>query len=335
MRYLLVLSEELNFTRAAARLGLAQSALSTQVRRLERHLGLPLFVRSHRSVELTPAGAELVGRARRLLAEARQVEHDLRSRAHRPTVPRALRVVAETLHPELVDQLSSRHPTMLVTLRHDTAEAGVAALETGQADLVHGWDLPTVPLAFRPGVAQVTLVDEPMWAVVPADSPLAGEDRISLAQLRDAAWVSPSPGTRRAKHLQAVCQTSGFRPKVRYVVDDQAMVRSLLGNGSCVDIAPPRHLPDGCRAVPLVEDVRARLFYAWRTDTVPSWLAREVLDHTRRSFLGSLVRWGPRYIELIGSDPALAATLAEEHPVGWPAPVLPDTIAPSALSPTG
>jgi DNA-binding transcriptional LysR family regulator len=73
LRALVVLAEELSFTRAARRLGIAQPALSTQISRLERRLGRRLVERSTRSVELTPAGEDLLGRARRALAESEDV----------------------------------------------------------------------------------------------------------------------------------------------------------------------------------------------------------------------------------------------------------------------
>jgi DNA-binding transcriptional LysR family regulator len=69
LRALVVLGEELSFTRAAARLGVAQPALSAQISRIERRLGAKLVERSTRSVQLTPVGRDLLVRARRLLAE--------------------------------------------------------------------------------------------------------------------------------------------------------------------------------------------------------------------------------------------------------------------------
>lgn len=69
LRALAALGEELSFTRAARRLGVAQPALSAQISRMERRLGRKLVERSTRSVELTPAGADLLARARRMLAE--------------------------------------------------------------------------------------------------------------------------------------------------------------------------------------------------------------------------------------------------------------------------
>lgn len=70
LRALAVLAEELSFTRAARRLGIAQPALSARIGRIERRLGRKLVERNTRSVTLTPAGEDLVARARRVLADA-------------------------------------------------------------------------------------------------------------------------------------------------------------------------------------------------------------------------------------------------------------------------
>jgi LysR family transcriptional regulator, benzoate and cis,cis-muconate-responsive activator of ben and cat genes len=318
LRYLVVLAEELNFTRAAARLGIAQSALSSQVRRLERHLDVALLTRSPRSVRLTPAGTELVGRARSLLGYARRVEDNVRTRAAQPDLPAELRVTAETIPPEVLGGLTRRYGETRITVRHDTAEQGAAALARGETDLVHGWDLPSAPLRIRAGIGQATLVDEPLWAVLPVDHPLADAGQISLAQLRGEAWVSGAPETRRTRHLLAACRAAGFTPEIRYLTEDRSMIRDLLLSGCCIALAPPRQVPESCRAVRLVEDVRARLFYAWRPETVPPWLAREILETSRASFLGRLGRRDAAYRRLVDEDAARFATLTSDEPDGWP-----------------
>src|SRR5215468_1383148 len=94
LRCFLVLAEELNFTRAASRLGVPQPALSTQIRRIERHLGTPLFDRTTRSVVLTEAG-------RRMLPLARSVDlamHALEEGMTAPGTSRRLRFGTED-HP--------------------------------------------------------------------------------------------------------------------------------------------------------------------------------------------------------------------------------------------
>ncbi len=95
LRHFVAVAEELNFTRAAGRLFLAQQALSSSIKQLENELGQPLFVRDTRRVALTPAGETLLPRARRLLAMAEEtvtaVQHGTPDRA-------LLRVESRTAH---------------------------------------------------------------------------------------------------------------------------------------------------------------------------------------------------------------------------------------------
>src|SRR4051794_41972676 len=83
LRYFVAVAEELHFSRAAARLSLAQSALSSQIRALEREVGGPLLVRSTRRVELTPAGATLLRYPRGTLASGDRAPHRVRAPARR------------------------------------------------------------------------------------------------------------------------------------------------------------------------------------------------------------------------------------------------------------
>lgn len=88
LNHFVVLAEELNFTRAAERLGVSQQALSASIRRLEVELDAPLFVRSTRQVALTEAGATLLDESRALLAASRAT---LTRVAERRTDPRYVR----------------------------------------------------------------------------------------------------------------------------------------------------------------------------------------------------------------------------------------------------
>ena len=81
LRYFVAVAEELHFGRAAERLHMSQSPLSRAIRELERDLGVVLFRRTTRQVELTPAGAALLERARRALAEVDLAIEDARRAA--------------------------------------------------------------------------------------------------------------------------------------------------------------------------------------------------------------------------------------------------------------
>src|SRR6476620_10009049 len=137
LRSFVAVAEELHFSRAAARLHLAQSALSAQIRQLEREIGGPLFVRSTRRVELTPAGEALLPDAQQLLALADAALE----RARGLVRGQGRSLVIGTLGPApggilapLIARFSARQPEVRVEIRAFDFTDTVDALRHRQAD---------------------------------------------------------------------------------------------------------------------------------------------------------------------------------------------------------
>jgi DNA-binding transcriptional LysR family regulator len=212
LRHFLVVAEQLHFGRAAEILGVAQPPLSQSIRRLERELGVSLFDRSRRQVQLTTAGRLLRSEAQQLLAS----EQRLRALAHRlgdglagrlragvpPDIP------AATLQ-ELVRRLSEHAAELEVDLHERTTAQQLHMLAAGQLDcgLVHH---PVAPAALRFG----PVVEAPLGVVLPRGSALAERCELALADLAGKDLVvfpRPSaPGWH--DHLLEVCRQHGFAP---------------------------------------------------------------------------------------------------------------------------
>src|SRR3954452_10121533 len=115
LRYLVLLAEELNFTRAARRGNVAQPALSRQIRKLEDELGVPLVDRTTRRVRLTPAGAEFAERTRTIL-HALDGAREARREAAQLLSGRVLLGVTQTPGsvdvPQLLAGFHGRHPAV-------------------------------------------------------------------------------------------------------------------------------------------------------------------------------------------------------------------------------
>lgn len=180
LRAFLAVAEELHFTRAAARLYVAQQALSRDVRRLERELGAELFVRTTRQVTLTADGARLVPYARRVLqaqeellavfGQARALLVDVNSPGL--GTPRRVLHRARVLAPE--HELMARYESGL------TGAAG--EIVAGRLDASFGRFAGLDP-ALRAGLDHQPVRYEPMAILLPEDDPLAESDRVPLAAL--------------------------------------------------------------------------------------------------------------------------------------------------------
>ena len=197
LRYFVAVAEEGSFRRAASRLHMAPSPLSRRVRELEVSLGVDLFVREHRHVALTPAGARLLPRAHELLAQADRLLADADDAAWGGGVApgtdgrRVVRIglvangLAEATGPAL-QAVAAVSPDVQL---HATA---VPIREASRAVLEHRIDLAVVrlPRVHDERVVHVPLLWEPAVVEVSATDPLAGVARAKVSDIVDREFLA-------------------------------------------------------------------------------------------------------------------------------------------------
>jgi DNA-binding transcriptional LysR family regulator len=212
LRYFVAVAEELNFTRAAERLHLAQQPLSAAVQKLERELGVQLFDRSPRRVALTPAGEALVPKARAAISAAEAAYTTARN-ADRGTagVLRAgVSLGAYASIAPILRELASSHPDLELEVRHDASGPLLRELRAHRLDLLVGASVPVAPLFGR----ELLRLEEALLVVHP-DSAHAGRESVALEELRDQTFlIAPetlAPGYNEA--LIGFCADAGFTPK--------------------------------------------------------------------------------------------------------------------------
>jgi DNA-binding transcriptional LysR family regulator len=270
LRHFLVVAEELNFTRAATRLHVDQPALSRQIRRLESALGVQLFTRTSRRVELTAAGHHLRDRAPAVLADLDGVLAEVR----RAAAGRAARLRLGWLIP-LRDQLMTR----LVRTFQASSGAGV--------DLVrHDFTDPSAGLASRavdaavvnpplstPGLSYAPLLREPRVLIVADSHPLARRPDVTLAELDrlDALWAVPPGDDRVWQDYWATADLPGrsLPPRRIEYRDNQDYLQAVATGqvlGMTITGAVGEALADfGIAAVPVRDLSPATLALAWHT----------------------------------------------------------------------
>jgi DNA-binding transcriptional LysR family regulator len=229
-------AEERNFTRAAARLYLAQSGLSATIRSLEKELRAPLFVRSTRRVDLTPAGAALLPEARRTLALARAALDAVAAVEGLVRGTLTLGVMQSGGLFDLAGLLAryrARYPGIKLKLQHaSTTELG-RLLHDGAVDM-------TFATAFDEAsseVVSIPLVQSPL-VVCTADATLGREGTIAVAALAEREQVGFPAGWGVTILVDRVLRSAGMEPRVDLEVNDTYTLLDLVEAGLGVAIIP-------------------------------------------------------------------------------------------------
>lgn len=221
---------------AADALGFTPSAVSQQVKRLERQTGVPLLERVGRGVILTDHGRHLVDAGGRLLAELEEVEATLHQRAE--TVSGHLRLTAFStamrgLVAPVVRDLRSAHPDLTVSLTEREPWDTVELVASGQSDLgvVHRWG--DVPIDIPDHLAATTVTRDVADVVVHRDHPLAARAAVAPKDLVDEGWIATPEGTICRQWLTRMYAGTGRLPRIAHTAMEfdshLALVRAELG----------------------------------------------------------------------------------------------------------
>ncbi|MFF4255610.1 LysR family transcriptional regulator [Streptomyces sp. NPDC001663] len=269
LRYFVAVAEELNFARAAERLGISAPPLSRAIRTLEAELGVTLFERTTHSVRLTPAGTVLLGEARIALDALRAAGR----RAQRAAAPEAKLVLVIKADGDggLLDPILARYATepaaLPVTIRLSGWGDQARLLRQGEADAALIYE----PFD-RTGLDAETVTVEPRLAAFPASHPLAARDHLTLADL-GIPGVEPGRLDGLSPYLETMVERHG--------IADLAQVLTLIELGEIVTLLP--------------ESVTARyprpgVVYRALPDTPPATLSIAWPQQSRSTATAALVR---------------------------------------------
>jgi DNA-binding transcriptional LysR family regulator len=174
LRYFVTVAEEKHFGRAAARLSMTQPPLSQAIRALEETLGVELFARTKRSVELTPVGADLLPEVRRLLAGAEGLRPLAQSLARGEAGVLSLAFVSTAdygLLPPLLREFGAGHPRVRLELTEATSDVQIDELMAGRVDA--GLVIGPLPPRHAAHLSWLPLAHEPL--VIAMSTEMAGQ----------------------------------------------------------------------------------------------------------------------------------------------------------------
>ncbi len=226
---------------AATALGFTPSAVSQQVKRLERQTGLSLLERVGRGVGLTAHGRNLVEAGGRLLRDLEQVEADLHRQAEQ--VVGHIRLAAFStavrgLVAPVVRDLMVTHPDLTVTLVEREPWDTVALVADGRLDvgLVHTWS--DVALELPAHLVRTSVASDVADVVVHRDHRLAGREALTPHDLVDEGWIATPEGTICRQWLSRMYDGTGRRPRIAHESMEFASHLALVGAGLGLALVP-------------------------------------------------------------------------------------------------
>lgn len=271
LEYAVAVADHASFHAAARACAVTQPGLSTQLRQLEESLDVVLFERS-RPVRLTAAGEEIVGRARTILADTRQLQSAAQSWRQPFSGPLRLGVIptiAPYLLPRVLPHVRATYPHWQLELHEGQTEDLVAMTEAGELDLAL--------LALEADLGGLTphpLFVDPFVVALPAAHRLARRKRLRESDLRNETILLLSDGHCLRDQVVSVCEWAGREGELGdFRATSLATLVQMVASGAGVTLLPKLSLPIEERTrdlafVPLTKPIPARTIgFAWRRST--------------------------------------------------------------------
>lgn len=236
LQYLVALADHRNFGRAAEVCLVSQPTLSTQIRKLEEELGVALVERAPRNVMLTPAGVDIVARARRALSEIEQIKEAARRRSQSGIGAVRLGIfptLGPYLLPHVLPAISTRFPKLELQLVEEKSDLLLEQLDTGKLDAA----VLALPVQNSQLHCEV-LFDEPFLLAVPRHHALAKKSTINAEALSQLDLMLLEDGHCLREQALEVCRLSGGVEAARFRATSLETLRQMVLAGSGATLLP-------------------------------------------------------------------------------------------------
>jgi len=288
LRAFVTVGEQQSFAAAAKALHLSQPALSRRIAHLESILGVRLFDRTTRSVELTRLGQKFFGEMRNVLQELERSVSGLHDEAQLETGDITVGCVFSAVHhflPEVIRTFRSQYPNVMVRIIEEGADEVLASVKTGEADFAINYTG-----MHDPEVEFTPLLKESFVLACPASHPLARRRVVRWEELADHAYALVSHASRNRVLIDQALANIGRRPHPACEVRHISTLIGLVQNGLVVAVVPQLTLPSDRSAVvgvrledPPITRTIGRIQRAGRTLSPAAQAFVDMLTHAGRA----------------------------------------------------
>jgi len=260
LRYFVAVAEEGSFSRAAAKVRVAQPSLSQQIRKLEAEVGQPLFDRLPRSVVLTEAGHCLIDYARQILAsivEARRCVDELKGEVAGELAVGAIPTIAPYVLPGLVRKFQEHYPQVTLEIVEDVTEGITRRVEAGELDVA-------LASTCQPSstLRRESLGNEPLLALVPEGHPLAKKTLVELDDLKSQRFLLLHEMHCLSQQVHHLLEGRHLQPEIALAGSQLGTIVNMVAAGIGVSIVPQlmvsHQATPGCVSLPFAPPVPER-----------------------------------------------------------------------------
>lgn len=288
LKYLVALADHRHFGRAAAACFVSQPTLSTQIRKLEDELGLPLVERAPRKVMLTPAGVEAAARARAIVAEVEQMKEAAR-RSRDPEAGTVRLGIFPTLGPYLlphvIPNIRERFPQLELLLVEEKSDELLGRLREGRLDAA----LLALPLDDDQLHAEF-LFEEPFLLAVSGQHPLAERQQLDVQELSSQKLLLLEDGHCLRDQALAVCRLFGANEKSEFRATSLETLRQMVAADvgitllPTLSVKPPVPRSDNIRLLDFSGDNRPsrRIAMVWRRSSAMNGFLEQLAQQFKR-----------------------------------------------------
>src|SRR5215472_15983564 len=260
LRYFVAVADEGSFSRAAAKVRVAQPSLSQQIRKLETEIGQPLFDRLPRSVVLTEAGRCFLDYARQILTtigDARRCVDELKDAVTGKLAVGAIPTIAPYVLPELVMKFHKDYPEVTLELVEDVNDGITRRVEAGELDVALASTCQQ-----SPSLRRESLGHEPLLALVPQADPLAKQTVIDLDDLKSQRFLLLHEMHCLSQQVNHLLESRRLRPEIALAGSQLSTIANMIAASIGISIVPQmmvkHHGMPGCVSLSFAPPVPER-----------------------------------------------------------------------------
>ena len=262
LEYFIALSETLNFTKAAEKCFISQTAMTQQIKSLEKMVGVPLFVRDKHHVELTAAGKVYLNEAKAIISRSNDALRLARLVSEGTSGELTIGYSRGYGKSDLVKPLRRFHkayPLIKINLFFDNTSILFEALERGDCDIIL---TTSQKIRDHSGVKYKFLKSYPVLAVLPSDHPLAGSETLTYKDLENEDFIMMEPSNRPKDQMEEsilIYERGGYYPNIVGMEGNPETLLLMICIGLGISIMPeyitrPYENDDRIKTIPLIKE---------------------------------------------------------------------------------